>query len=248
MTNLIVISFKSEAQAFEASHKLVELESSGNITVYEKAIVKKDSKGRAVALQSETPDGLLTLSGMALGTLVGAFAGPVGLLVGMAAGTSTGAVLESGHFNFSRALESKVMGLMQEGTVAIIAEIYEDDPAFIDVAFNSLGATVFRSNVDYVHDEYAKNQVEKIGEKIAAERARIKSAAASEKSKIQQKITQLKEKRRQRIVDLKGKQKTVIAKIKLSMEEEKKSRLKNRINKHQTKIAVLEEKLKQMEH
>ena len=139
------------------------------------------------------------------------------------------------------------MDLKQEGTVAIIAEIYEDDPAFIDIAFDSLGATVFRSNVDYVHDQYVKNQVEKIGEKIAAERARIKSAAASEKSKIRQKITQLK-KRRQRIAELKGKQKAVIAKIKLSMEEEKRWQLKNRINKHQTKIAMLEEKLKQMEH
>ena len=138
----------------------------------------------------------------------------------MTAGTSTGAVLESGHFNFSRALESKVMDLKQEGTVAIIAEIYEDDPAFIDVAFDSLGATVFRSNVDYVHDEYVKNQVEKIGEKIAAEGARIKSAAASEKYKIHQKIIRLKEQRRQRIVDLKRKQKTVIAKIRSSRDEE----------------------------
>ncbi len=248
MTNLIVISFKKEAQAIEASHKLVELESSGNITVYEKVIVKKDSNGQAVALQSETTDGLRTLSGMALGTLVGAFVGPVGLLVGMVAGTLTGAVLESNYFNFSEDFESKVMDRIQPGVVAIIAEIYEDDPAFVDNALTPLGATIFRSNVDYVHDEYVNDQVEEIDEKIAAERERIKSAAASEKSKIQQKITQLKEKRRQRIVDLKGKQKTVIAKIKLSMEEEKKSRLKNRINKHQTKIAVLEEKLKQMEH
>lgn len=41
MTNLIVISFKNEAQAIETSHKLMELESSGDITFYEKVILRK---------------------------------------------------------------------------------------------------------------------------------------------------------------------------------------------------------------
>jgi hypothetical protein len=36
MTNLIVISFKNESQAIEGSHKLNDLESVGDITVYEK--------------------------------------------------------------------------------------------------------------------------------------------------------------------------------------------------------------------
>ncbi len=248
MTNLVVISFKNESQAIDASHKLAELESFGDITVYEKVIVKKDADGKTSALQTDTSDGLRTLSGMALGTLVGAFAGPVGLLAGMLTGTLAGAALDSDYFNFSEDFESKVTNKIQPGTVAIIAEIYEEGPTFVDNAVAPFSATVFRSDVDYVYDEYVDDQIEELDEEIAAERAKIKSAAESEKSKIQQKIDQLKERRLQRITELKGKQKTFIAKIKTSMEEEKKSQLKNRINKHQTKIAVLEEKLKQMEH
>ena len=225
MTNLIVASFKNEAQAIQGSHKLIELESYGDITVYEKLIVKKDSNGETTALQSETSDGLRTLSGMALGTIVGAIGGPVGLVVGMLSGTLVGAALESDHFNFSDDFTSKVSDRIQPGTVSIIAEIYEENPAFVDNAFDALGATtVFRSNVDYVYDDYVDEKVQKIDDEIASERGKIKAATVSEKSKIRQKIDQLKEKRRQRIARLKEKQKSVIGKIRASMEE-KKSRI-----------------------
>jgi len=248
MTNLIVISFKNESQAIDALHKLTELESFGDITVYEKVMVKKDSNGQTSVIQSDTSEGLRTLSGMALGTFIGALAGPVGLLVGMVTGTLTGAALESDYYDFSDEFESKVMNRLQPGTVAILAEIYEDSPDFVDNAVAPFGATVLRSDVDYVYDEYVDDQIEEFDEEIAAERAKIKSATESEKMKIQKKIEQVKEKRQQRIAELKKKQKSTIAKIKLAMEEEKMSRLKHRIQKHKTKIAALEEKLKHVEH
>jgi uncharacterized membrane protein len=248
MTNLIVISFKNESQAIEGSHKLTELESFGDITVYERVMLKKSATGETTVIQSETSDGVRTLSGMALGTLVGALAGPVGMLVGMMTGTLAGAALESDYFDFSEDLESKVMNRVQPGTVSIIAEIYEENPAFVDNAVAPFSATVFRSDIDYVYDEYVDDQIEELDEEIAAERAKIKEAVKSEKSKILERIDQLKERRRQRIIELKGKKQSFIAKIKTSREEEKKNQLKTRIYKHQKKIDVLEEKLKHLEH
>jgi uncharacterized membrane protein len=248
MTNLIVIAFKNESQAIDASHKLVELESLGDITTYEKVILKKDVKGQVSVIQSDTSDGLRTVTGMALGTLVGAFAGPVGLLTGMMVGTMTGAAMDSTYYDFSDDFTSKVASKIQPGMIAIIAEVYEDSPDFVDNAVAPFSATVLRSDVDYAYDEYVDDQIDEIDEEIAAERTKIKSAAQSEKAKILKTIDRLKEKRQQRIADLKGKQKTMIARIKLSIEEEKKSRLQNRINKHQTKIAALEEKLRHLEH
>jgi uncharacterized membrane protein len=248
MTNLIVISFKNESQAIEGSHKLTELESFGDITVYEKAMLKKDVAGTTSVIQSETSDGLRTLSGMALGTLIGALGGPVGLLVGMMTGTVAGAALESDYFDFSEDLKAKVMDRVQPGAISIIAEIYENNPAFIDNAVAPFGATIFRSDVDYVYDQYVDDQIEELDEEIATERANIKAAAASERSRIQQRIDQLKERRRQRITELKGKKSSFIAKIKTSRDEEKKNQLQSRIYKHQKKIDVLEEKLKHLEH
>jgi uncharacterized membrane protein len=236
MTNLIVISFKNEAQAIAGSHKMIELESFGDITVYEKVMVKKDSNGEITALESDSSDGLRVLSGMALGTLIGALAGPAGLLVGMVSGTLTGALLETDYYDFSDDFTSKVYGQLQPGTVAIIAEIYEEAPAFVDNAMEPLGATILRSNVDDAYDEFVDDQVTAFEKDIADERARIKSANEREKSKIQQKIAQLKEKRHQRIVELKAQHKA-----------RKEARLKDKINERKAETAELESTLKNLE-
>jgi len=44
MINLIVLSFTDESKAIEASHKLAELESFGDISMYEKVIFKKSGR------------------------------------------------------------------------------------------------------------------------------------------------------------------------------------------------------------
>jgi uncharacterized membrane protein len=235
MTNLVVISFKNEAQALAGSHKLIELESHGGISVYEKVIVKKDLNGETSAIQGDTSDGLRVLSGMALGTLIGAVAGPVGLLVGMISGTMTGALLETNHYNFSEDFISKVYSRLQPGTVAIIGEIYEQGPVLVDKAMESLGSSVLRSNVDDAYDEFVDDEVKGIEADIAAERARIKSAHEKEKSNIQQRILHLKEKRHQRIAELKAKQKA-----------RKGARLKKKISEQKAETAELERELKKM--
>lgn len=199
MSNLIAASFTNEAQAIEALHKLVELESSGDITIYERAIVKKDLNGKATVLQTEVTDGRGTLPGMAIGTLVGALAGPVGLLAGLITGTVAGAIFGSSRFNFPRDFTSKLKKQVQPGTAAVIAEIDEDSPVFVNNALAPLGATISRANMDYTFDEYIEAKVDEIDERITAERAKIKSAAGTERSRIQQKMARLKEKRKQRI-------------------------------------------------
>ena len=235
MTNLVVISFKNEAQAIAGSHKLIELESYGDITVYEKVMVKKELNGEINAIQSDTSDGLRVLSGMALGTLIGALAGPAGLLTGMLSGTMTGALIETDYYNFSDDFTSKVYGQLLPGSVAIIAEIYEEGPAFVDNAMESLGGTISRSNVDDAYDEFADDQVKAFEADIADERARIKSANENEKSKIQQRIAHLKEKRNQRIAELKAKHKAG-----------KEARLKDKIGEQKAETAEMESQLKNM--
>src|SRR5258708_40336727 len=98
MANLIIASFNQEAEAIEASHKLNELESIGDISIYEMVIIKKNADGKGVVLQADTDEGLRTLSGMAIGTLVGTLAGPVGVVIGMFTGTLAGAAMEDDHY------------------------------------------------------------------------------------------------------------------------------------------------------
>jgi len=127
MTNLIIASFSEEAAAIEASHKLNELETIGDITIYEIALIKKPAAGEPVVLQADdATDGLRTLSGAAIGGLIGTLAGPVGTIIGMLTGTLAGAVLEEDHYGFTEDFLAKAVGQLQPGSTAVIAEIDEE--------------------------------------------------------------------------------------------------------------------------
>jgi len=235
MTNLIVLSFPNEEKAIQASHKLTELESFGDISIYEKAIIKKGANGEYTSLQSEGSDGLRLVSGMALGTLIGAIGGPVGMMIGMLSGTAIGAVAETDYVDFSEDLVNKVSNHLKVGDVAILAEVSEDSPAFVDGAVTPLGGNIFRSNVDNVYDDYEDAQVQEFDREIAEDRKQFKAAVKEDKDRIKKRIEQLKEKRRQRIAALKQK-----------ANDRKKERLSKAINKEQSKVSDLKESLKKL--
>jgi uncharacterized membrane protein len=243
MTNLIIASFKQEAEAIEASQKLNELESIGDITIYEMVVIKKNEDGQTAVLQADTDEGVRTLSGMAVGTLIGALAGPVGVVVGMFTGTLAGMAAEEDHYGFTEDFTSKVLAQLQPGETAVVAEIDEDNEVFVDGSLNPLGATLTRTDVDYEYDEYSDEEMDELDEEIAAERAKIKSATDAEKSKIHKEIADLKEKRKERIADLKEKVKEVATNVKTAVEGRKATELRDKIEKHQKKIAALEKKL-----
>jgi uncharacterized membrane protein len=247
MTNLIIASFSEEAQATEASHKLDELETIGDITIYEMALVKKPTEGEAVVLQADdATEGLRTLSGAAIGGLIGTLAGPVGALIGMLTGTLAGEVAEDDHYGFTEEFLAKAIGQMQPGSTAVIAEIDEDNEIFVNSSLTPLGATLIRTDVDYEYDEQSDEEMEEYEEDIAAQRAKIKSATAEEKSKIEKKIAKLKERRKDRINELKEKVKEAASHIKVSEKDRKISKIRSNIEKHQKKIAALENKLQKV--
>ena len=235
MTNLIVLSFPDEAKAIQASHKLTELESFGDISIFEKAIIKKGTNGEYTSLQSESTDGLRLVSGMALGTLIGVIGGPVGMVIGMLTGTAIGAVAETDYVDFSEEFVNKVSDRLKVGDVAILAEVSEDSPAFVDGVVTQLGGNIFRSNVDNVYDDYEDDQVKEFDKEIAEDRKQFKAAVRDDKDRIKKRIEQLKEKRRQRIAALKEKAK-----------DRKKARLAKAIDKEQSKVSELKESLNKL--
>ena len=243
MTNLIVASFNQEADAVEASRKLTELESLGDITVYEMIVVKKNPDGELVVLQADTTDGLATLSGMAIGTLVGALAGPVGLVLGMLTGTVAGAAVEADDYGFADDFLAKMTAQLAPGTSAVIAEVEEDDPEFIDSTLMLMGGGLTRTDVDYEATRYADAEMEEFDEDIAAARSKMRDAVSVEKDKFRQKITRLKEKRKERITEIQDKLHGAAEEIKMSAKERKIARIRSKIEKHQQKIAGLEKKL-----
>jgi len=246
MTNLIVASFNQEAEATEASHKLHELESIGDITIYEMIVIKKSAEGETAVVEVDTTAGSTTLSGMAIGSLIGALAGPVGLVAGMMTGTMTGAVLEADDYGFAEDFIARVSEELQPGMVAVVAELDEDSQVFVDSTLTPLGGTLTRTDVDYEYNKYSDEELDDLEEDIAAKRAKLQSAAAEDKAKFQQKLTDLKERRNERISKLKEKISETVAGIKTSGKERKIAKIRNKIEKHQKKIAELEKDLQEI--
>src|ERR1700761_997342 len=139
MTHLIIASFDQEEKAVEAFTKLQQLEKIGDITIYEMAVVTKNAAGEASVVEALTAEGTQTLTGMAVGTIIGALAGPVGMVTGMLLGTLTGEVAELDDYGFEDDFFSKVTAELKPGTSVVVMEVEEDDPVFIDSTLTMMG-------------------------------------------------------------------------------------------------------------
>ncbi|TYB79507.1 DUF1269 domain-containing protein [Bizionia myxarmorum] len=229
MANIIVIPFKEKTKAIDALHKIKELDVYGDITLYEHIMIRKDDKNHYEILDNKTDsEGWRTFTGMALGGLVGAFAGPIGFIVGLYTGTTVGAVWDINHFNFETDFIKKVSNTMTVGTIAIIAEVGEDSSVFIDTALKPYSSEIIRSEAGVEFDDYIDEQIEELEEEIDDEREKLTKATANEKSKIKLKITELKSKRKAKIAALDAKSKSAL--------KELKDKTKARINTLETRL------------
>lgn len=182
ITNVIVAFFKETPSAIDASHKLTELESYGDISIDEIAIFHKDDSGKITALKTEDSDGINTLVGMSGGILIGALAGPVGLLAGSLIGTITGAIFDSKNSTLANNFVSKVKENMLPNTTVIIAEVEEDSTDYINEAIKQSGGSVLRTSVENVKEIH--KTLKDIDKKIAAERKKIDKSAEELANKI----------------------------------------------------------------
>lgn len=248
MSKLIVASFTEEAKAIEAQHKLEELESYGDISIYENVMVRTLKNGKHEILKEESTEGLRTLAGMTVGSLIGVLGGPVGFVIGLIAGTTIGAISDAGYYDFADDFIAKVENKMPAGTISIIAEIDEFSDVFVNTYLEPLGAVILRSDVDYEFSSYVTEQIDEIDEDIENARADLKKAIGSDKEKISKKIAELKEKRKKVIANAKSYVKNINDKISDSVNETKADFLKKRIARHESKLNKLNEELEEVLH
>jgi uncharacterized membrane protein len=201
MTKIIVASFKDEANAMNAMHKLNTLESFGDISIYEKTMVRKTKNGDYEILKGDGNDGWRALGGMIVGGLVGAIGGPIGLLLGLYAGVAIGGFAEINHYDMEDDFIKKIETKMAVGTVSIFAEIDEEDNDFIDIALKPFEAVIIKSNIDFAYDDYMNEQIEEYEDEISEQRVAFKKAAINDKEKIQKKIAELKAKRKMKMAE-----------------------------------------------
>lgn len=243
MTNLIVASFKDEKKAIEAKHKLTELDSLGDISIYGNALVRAGEDGKYEILQENNTEGWRTLTGMALGSLLGALGGPVGFVVGLATGTTIGLISDVGRQSFNESFVNKVENRMPSGSVSIIAEIDEDSDIFVDNALKPFGAEIKRSDIDFEFDDYVMDQIDEIDKNLSEEREKMKKAVGREKEKIAKNVAELKDKRNKLIANARKDAKNFSDQISDAVSKSRAGFIKKRIARHEEKLRKLNEEL-----
>ncbi|WP_111707669.1 DUF1269 domain-containing protein [Lutibacter citreus] len=234
MANILVIPFKEDTKALEALHKIKELDSYGDITLYDHLMVRKVDENHYELLNDQTAgEGWRTLTGGAIGGLFGSIAGPVGFVIGLYSGLTVGAVIDVGRYNFEDNFIKKISNKMTVGTIAIVAEVSENSSVFIDDALRSYSSEIIRSEAEIEFDDYIDEYIEDLEDKIEDQREKLKKVTASEKTKIRIKINDLKAKRKIKITELEDKKKSMIKEIK--------NKTTNRINKLESSLKGYED-------
>ena len=254
MKKITVVSFTEETKAIEALHKLNELDSLGDISIYEKVLLRKNSNDETEILKYDSGEGWRTLAGFTIGGLLGLLAGPIGLVIGMFAGTIAGGISDATHYDFAEDFGNKIKNRMTAGTVAIIAEIEEHNPGMVDSAMKPFGGHILRSDSTIDWDTYEQDQIDKIDDEIISAERELKITIRAEKQRVLNLINYLKEKRAEKIAKIKArlesnrnKLREQVAKLQSKITEPtnkaKEKRIEDKIAQYEGKIAGLNKKL-----
>lgn len=254
MKKITVVSFTEETKAIEALHKLNELDSLGDISIYEKVLLRKNSNDETEILKYDSGEGWRTLAGFTIGGLLGLLAGPIGLVIGMFAGTIAGGISDATHYDFAEDFGNKIKNRMTAGTLAIIAEIEEHNPGMVDSAMKPFGGHILRSDSTIDWDTYEQDQIDKIDDEIISAERELKITIRAEKQRVLNLINYLKEKRAEKIAKIKArlesnrnKLREQVAKLQSKITEPtnkaKEKRIEDKIAQYEGKIAGLNKKL-----
>lgn len=199
-TNVIVAVFKEMEKAIEASEKLMTLQSLGDISINEIIMLHKNLAGQSSVLKTETSNGIDTLVGASGGMIVGALAGPVGLLAGILLGGLTGSFFDHQNASLEKEFVKTIEDIMLPETSVIIMEVEEESIEFINHCINSLDGVFFRTslkNVKIIHQK-----IKEIDKKIAFERKKISKASKESEATIKNNIEDYIQERKKIVRDI----------------------------------------------
>jgi len=145
LEKIIVVIFDNEAKALDGLQIIRELDSEGEISVYQAQVVAKDPGG---AVRLVNSDDLLSLRmvafGTAVGALVGLLGGPIGAMVGATAGALIGSVGDMEEAGVTDEFVADVKTALTPGKVAVVADIMEEQVTPLDTRMERIGGVVFR--------------------------------------------------------------------------------------------------------
>lgn len=157
MENVILANVGTREKAHGALEALRRLRDDGEIDLRGAVIVERDLEGNwRVPEETEEASYAGTITGGAVGGLIGLLAGPVGLLLGAAAGLMAGSAAEVDDIERVESILHALPSNVPPGATAMVADVFEETPDAIDSALGRFGATVTRMSRERVEADLAE--------------------------------------------------------------------------------------------
>jgi uncharacterized membrane protein len=158
MDKMIVIVFDDERKAYEGAKALKGLHAEGSLTLYQAAVLSKDTNGQVSVKDAADRGPVGTALGWATGGLIGLLGGPVGFVLGAATGTLAGSIYDLQQLGVGGDFIDEVSLYLLPGKTAVVAEIEEEWVTPLDTRVDQLGGTLFRrGRGEFVDAEIARD-------------------------------------------------------------------------------------------
>lgn len=196
MEKMLAILFDEESKAYQASRALKQLDGDGSIVVYAERVIEKDPDGTIALKQVDFEFPIHSVSGTAIGAVIGLLVrGPLGMVGGAVVGSMTGGLAGSIH-DFYRAEVSaefldEVSTALKPGKFAVIADVDEDWITPVDTEMEALGASVMRTAKQSFEAEQRAKEVARLRAEIEQTKAELSRADADRQAKLHAGIDKL---------------------------------------------------------
>ncbi len=191
MERMLVVVFDNEKKAFEGTSALRQLEVEDSISIYAGAVVVKHADATVSVKQLDEGVPVGTLTGTAVGSMIGLLGGPAGVAIGALSGLTFGAFYDVDTARVGEDFVEDVSKSLTPNKVAIVAEIDEEWTAPVDARMEALGGTVFRRALWEVQEKIDDEELAAMKADLAQFKSEISKAHADRKAKLQKKIDQL---------------------------------------------------------
>lgn len=160
MQNILAVVFEIESEGFQALTTLSKSPVTDKAAILQMALVKREAQKITVcdSFNSGIRTNDDTLLGGLLGGLLGVLGGPIGVLLMGSYGSLAGSVVDAGDALEDTSLMEAVAGKLQEGTVALIALVDEEDEAVLDDKLSSFKADILRFDAAAIAEQVEEAQ------------------------------------------------------------------------------------------
>lgn len=191
MERMLVVVFDNEKKAYEGKSALRQLDMEGSITTYAGAVVTKHADGTVSVKQFDDFGPLGTVTGTAIGSLIGLLGGPAGIVIGGMSGLTVGALYDLDNALVGEDFVDDVLRSLTPNKVAILAEVEEEWTTPVDARMEALGGIVFRRSLLEVRKAARDEEIAVMKDDLAKLKEEMRNADASRKAKLKEKSEQL---------------------------------------------------------